>query len=191
MAQIRLCRCSRGNPSLMSRFGSAGVMQQCILDAQTFTFRQQAEKATDSTPVDGVGVTTDDMSQRVMVLAATNFPWDIDEAFKCDKIYSSISTHDEHATLQEPTPLETINVAFKWVVPRIKYTVAWRQDYDEAFKWGPALDDTDCRSLLVLKLVLKRVISCPITRLGWQAAQIGSSCIVLAQRLLWLAIAAA
>lgn len=32
--------------------------------------------------VDGVGVTTDDMSQRVMVLAATNFPWDIDEAFK-------------------------------------------------------------------------------------------------------------
>ncbi|KAF5840944.1 katanin catalytic subunit, 60 kDa [Dunaliella salina] len=33
--------------------------------------------------VDGVGVTTDDMSQRVMVLAATNFPWDIDEAFKC------------------------------------------------------------------------------------------------------------
>jgi len=32
--------------------------------------------------VDGVGVSTDDMSHRVMVLAATNFPWDIDEAFK-------------------------------------------------------------------------------------------------------------
>ena len=32
--------------------------------------------------VDGVGVSGDDMAHRVMVLAATNFPWDIDEAFK-------------------------------------------------------------------------------------------------------------
>jgi hypothetical protein len=32
--------------------------------------------------VSGVGVTNDDPSKTVMVLAATNFPWDIDEALR-------------------------------------------------------------------------------------------------------------